>query len=168
MSICSPCAEPCRSAARREHLRARCSSRRSTSATSSAIKPRVNAMGSLARFSAVEPRVLFLAAAYDPHDDPTVERRTRSRNTIHQRKTSRCIRLLKGALGERFTGGFASSPFTQKLYPDLIAPGSMQRRRRATSQPCGRIPILRSHYRTAWVDRLEARRIRGLFEGHPD
>ncbi len=72
-----------------------------------------------------EPRVLFLAAAYDPYDDPgRTPDKIDDRISINETR-ARCIRLLKDALGERFTGGFAGSAFVRKRYPDLIASDSV-------------------------------------------
>jgi hypothetical protein len=68
------------------------------------------------------PHVLFLVAAYDPHDDPV-----RSQDKIDDRifvneTRARCIRLLKDALGARFRGGFSRSAFALTRYPDLVVP----------------------------------------------
>jgi glycosyltransferase involved in cell wall biosynthesis len=87
-------------------------------------QPRVEAMSAPPDLAA-EPRVLFLVAAYDPHDDPT-----RSADKIEDRFSlnetrARCVRLLREALGSRFTGGFAASAFTSKHYADLIAPSNL-------------------------------------------
>ena len=87
-------------------------------------KPRVRGMEAPAQLDA-EPRVLFLAATYDPHDDPG-----RARDKIEDRMSvnetrARCIRLLKDELGERFMGGFADSAFARQRYPDLIMPCSL-------------------------------------------
>jgi hypothetical protein len=72
-----------------------------------------------------EPRVLFLAAAYDPNDDPgRTQDKVEDRASINESRAL-CIRLLKAALGERFTGGFAASEFARKRYPDLIVPASV-------------------------------------------
>jgi hypothetical protein len=76
-----------------------------------------------------DPNVLFLVAAYDPHDDPA-----RSQEKIDDRiyineTRARCLRLLKDALGARFTGGFSHSRFTAEQYPDLVVPAG------STSQP---------------------------------
>jgi hypothetical protein len=72
-----------------------------------------------------EPRVLFLAATWDPHDDPgRTPDKIEDRMSINESR-ARCIRFLKGALGERFTGGFASSAFACEQYPDLIVPKSV-------------------------------------------
>ena len=67
-----------------------------------------------------DPNVLFLVAAYDPYDDPS-----RSQEKIEDRifineTRARCIRLLKDALGPRFTGGFSPSRYAAEQYPDLV------------------------------------------------
>src|SRR6478752_6643278 len=100
-------------------------------------EPRVDAMESPPDFT-LDPKVLFLVAAYDPNDDPD-----RSADSVEDRISinetrARCIRLLRQALGPRFTGGFATSPFTCKQYGDLVAPESV------TAQP-NYLAILRSH-----------------------
>lgn len=85
-----------------------------------------------------EPRVLFLAATYDPYDDPgRTPDKIEDRISINETR-AHCIRLLKGALGKRFTGGFASSAFACKQYPDLIASDSVTAQERY-------IPTMRSH-----------------------
>jgi hypothetical protein len=83
--------------------------------------PRLSQMESAPDLEAA-PNVLFLVAAYDPYDDPE-----RSQEKIDDRicineTRARCIRLLKEALGARFTGGFSSSPFTRERYADLVVP----------------------------------------------
>jgi hypothetical protein len=70
-------------------------------------------------------RVLFLAAAYDPHDDPS-----RSADKIADRihinaARARVIAQLRNALGERFVGGFNDSAFTRKHYPELVVSAAM-------------------------------------------
>ncbi len=87
-------------------------------------KPRADGMEAPVELGAA-PRVLFLAATYDPHDDPARSQdKNEDRISINETR-ARCIRLLKGALGERFTGGFANTAFARKRYPDLIAPDSL-------------------------------------------
>ncbi|MBS0419833.1 MAG: hypothetical protein JSR66_19130 [Proteobacteria bacterium] len=87
-------------------------------------QPRVQLMQAPPNLRA-EPNVLFLVAAYDPYDDPA-----RSREKIEDRISINatracCIRLLKEALGPRFTGGFSHSRFAARQYPDLaVAPGT--------------------------------------------
>lgn len=69
-----------------------------------------------------EPKVLFLVAAYDPHDDPTrTEEKIHDRRVIDEMRAA-CLRLLKRELGSRFTGGFTPSDFVRRTYPELIAP----------------------------------------------
>jgi hypothetical protein len=73
---------------------------------------------------AAAPNVLFLVAAYDPHDDPTrSEDKSAERASLNEAR-ARCIRLLRDALGPRFTGGFSRSRYTERTYPDLIWPGA--------------------------------------------
>jgi hypothetical protein len=87
-------------------------------------KPRVLDMEAPAQPNA-EPRVLFLVATYDPHDDPDrAEDKIEERESINDTR-ARCVRALKDALGERFTGGFADSAFARKHYPDLIVPDNL-------------------------------------------
>ena len=84
-------------------------------------QPRLADMHAAPRLDA-EPRVLFQAAAYDPHDDPD-----RARDKIEERvllndARAQCIRLLRETFGDRFLGGFIRSPFTLERYPDLVLP----------------------------------------------
>jgi hypothetical protein len=81
--------------------------------------------------------VLFLVAAYDPYDDPARSREKVDDRIFINETRARCIRMLKEALGPRFTGGFGRSSFTLKSYPDLVAPPE------STSQS-GYLRILRS------------------------
>jgi hypothetical protein len=86
-------------------------------------QPRVRGMESDPDLSAA-PNVLFLVAAYDPYDDPTrTQEKIDDRISINETR-ARCIRLLREALGPRFTGGFSNSAFTQQNYPDLAWPAS--------------------------------------------
>jgi hypothetical protein len=82
-------------------------------------QPRQAQMQSAPDFQAA-PNVLFLVAAYDPYDDPA-----RSQEKIDDRiavneTRARCIRLLKDALGPRFTGGFGHGKFALEHYADLV------------------------------------------------
>ena len=87
-------------------------------------KPRLKEMEAPPEPNA-EPRVLFLAATYDPYDDPgRTPDKIEDRMSINEAR-ARCIRLLKSAFGGRFTGGFASGAFARKQYPDLIVPDSV-------------------------------------------
>jgi hypothetical protein len=87
-------------------------------------KPRVLEMEASAEPNA-EPRVLFLAATYDPHDDPRRARDKIEDRMLLNETRARCIRRLKYALRDRFTGGFEDTAFARKQYPDLIVPHSL-------------------------------------------
>jgi hypothetical protein len=76
-----------------------------------------------------DPNVLFFVAAYDPYDDPTRSQEKIDDRIVINETRARCLRLLKDALGPRFTGGFSHSRFTTEHFPDLLAPAG------ATSQP---------------------------------
>jgi hypothetical protein len=81
-------------------------------------QPRLTRMESQPDLNA-PPKVLFQAAAYDPFDDPN-----RSQDKIGERMfinqmRARCIRILKEALGDRFSGGFIRSPYSLDYYADL-------------------------------------------------
>jgi hypothetical protein len=69
---------------------------------------------------AVEPKVLFLATAYDPHDNPD-----RSPQKVQERRQlndtrAQCIRLLRKELGARFLGGFNHNAHTVEQYKDCL------------------------------------------------
>jgi hypothetical protein len=69
-----------------------------------------------------DPNVLFSVAAYDPYDDPArAQEKIDDRIFINETR-ARCIRLLKDALGPRFSGGFSHSRFAVEHYPDLVVP----------------------------------------------
>ncbi len=125
-------------------------------------KPRLREMENPPEPNA-EPRVLFLAATYDPHDDPgRTQDKIDDRISINETR-ARCIRLLKDALGKRFTGGFAASAFArQRFRPDRVRQrddaGALHRNDAVASD-------LRRHDGAAWLDRLEARRVRRVLEG---
>jgi hypothetical protein len=87
-------------------------------------QPRLALMHSAADLEA-EPKVLFLVAAYDPYDDPRRDaEKVQDRIQINENR-ARIIRLMKGALGARFTGGFADSEFSRQHYSDLVVPPEM-------------------------------------------
>jgi hypothetical protein len=68
------------------------------------------------------PNVLFLVAAYDPYDDPMRSQEKIADRVLINETRARCLRLLKDALGPRFTGGFSYSRFAAGQYPDLVMP----------------------------------------------
>lgn len=69
-----------------------------------------------------EPRVLFMARAWDPHDDPRrpVER-IELRKRINEMRAE-CIRACRRHFGKRFFGGFAHTAFARKEFPDALLP----------------------------------------------
>jgi len=67
-----------------------------------------------------DPNVLFLVAAYDPYDDPARSQEKIDDRIFINESRARCIRLLKEALGPRFTGGFSPSRYATAQYPDLV------------------------------------------------
>ena len=84
-------------------------------------QPRVRLMEAAPALRA-DPNVLFLVAAYDPYDDPQrSQEKIDDRISINETR-ARCIKLMKDALGPRFTGGFSQSRFAAEQYPDLLAP----------------------------------------------
>jgi hypothetical protein len=71
-----------------------------------------------------DPNVLFLVAAYDPYDDASRSQEKIDDRIFINETRARCIRLLKDALGPRFTGGFGYSRFAAEQYPDLVVPST--------------------------------------------
>jgi hypothetical protein len=92
-------------------------------------EPRLSALESPAHLDA-EPRVLFFVAAYDPYEDPNrTEEKVADRISINETR-ARCIKLLRETLGDKFTGGFAPSPYVLKHYAELAAePGTTSQAR---------------------------------------
>ena len=69
-----------------------------------------------------DPNVLFLVAAYDPYDDPHRSQEKIDDRIFINETRARCLRLLKDALGARFTGGFSHNRYAAEQYPDLVVP----------------------------------------------
>lgn len=68
-----------------------------------------------------EPRVLFMARAWDPDDDPpglSVEKKV-ERMQINEMR-ARCIERLRKELGPNFYGGFAQSTYAMETYKHLL------------------------------------------------
>jgi hypothetical protein len=84
-------------------------------------QPRLRQMESAPDLGA-DPNVLFLVAAYDPYDDPARSQAKIDDRMFINETRARYLRLLKDALGPRFTGGFSHSRFTLENYPDLVVP----------------------------------------------
>jgi hypothetical protein len=84
-------------------------------------EPRLAQMEAPADFEA-PPRVLFQVAAHDPYDDPDRSQK-KIEDRIHVNETrAGCIRILKRALGDRFSGGFIRSTYSLERYADLVIP----------------------------------------------
>jgi hypothetical protein len=84
-------------------------------------QPRLSQMESAPDLDAA-PNVLFFVIAYDPYDDPQrTQEKIDDRICINETR-ARCLRLLREALGPRFTGGFSSTAFTRERYADLVVP----------------------------------------------
>ena len=84
-------------------------------------QPRMRMMHAAPNLRA-DPNVLFLVAAYDPYDDPARSQQKIDDRIFINETRARCIRLLKDALGPRFTGGFSYSRFAAEQYADLVVP----------------------------------------------
>jgi hypothetical protein len=66
------------------------------------------------------PRVLFLAAAYDPYDQSDrAQEKIEERIAINEHR-ARCIGLLRKELGSHFLGGLSPTPFAVAHYPGLL------------------------------------------------
>lgn len=68
-----------------------------------------------------EPRVLFIARAWDPDNDPvglSAERKADRRQINEMR--ARCLTLLKKELGSRFYGGFIRTDYAMDHFKDLL------------------------------------------------
>jgi hypothetical protein len=64
-----------------------------------------------------QPRVLFLAEAWDPAQalSPALAQERESMNSLR----AQCMRELKDSLGTEVTCGFRATPFSKKAFPDL-------------------------------------------------
>jgi hypothetical protein len=82
--------------------------------------PRLSSMEQGVDFDA-EPRVLFFVAAYDPYDGAARdEDKINERISINETR-ARCIKALRDALGDKFTGGFVPSVYARQHYAELVA-----------------------------------------------
>jgi len=69
-----------------------------------------------------DPCVLFLVAAYDPHDDPSrTPAKVEERAHVNEMR-ARCLTALTRELGPRFRGGFTPGRFAREHYAGLLAP----------------------------------------------
>jgi len=71
---------------------------------------------------AVEPRILFLVRAWDPHGFSSCTAERVAHYTVVNEMRAACIRALRQTFGPLFTGGFSHTDFAKKHYPDVLAP----------------------------------------------
>ena len=66
------------------------------------------------------PRVLFMARAWDPGDDPArPPEKAEQRRQINEARAE-CVRLLRKELGPAFTGGFRHTPYALTHHKDVL------------------------------------------------
>jgi len=81
--------------------------------------PRLRTLCSLPKYS-LSPRVLFMAAAYDPYDNPD-RPKDKIEERIHNNEfRADCIRMLRKKLGRKFYGGFSHDDYSTKNYKDVL------------------------------------------------
>jgi hypothetical protein len=85
--------------------------------------PRVSTTHALPDLDA-PPRILFMARAWDPMDDPQrPQKKMQERAELNETRAN-CIRLLRKEFGNSFFGGFAHNEFALKQYRDVLLPAS--------------------------------------------
>lgn len=68
------------------------------------------------------PRVLFMARAWDPTDDPArPAEKAEQRRQINEARAA-CVRLLRKEFGAAFTGGFRHTPYALTHHKDVLLP----------------------------------------------
>jgi len=68
------------------------------------------------------PRVLFMARAWDPTDDPArPAEKAEQRRQINEARAA-CVRLLRKEFGPAFTGGFRHTPYALSHHKDVLLP----------------------------------------------
>ena len=68
-----------------------------------------------------EPRVLFMARAWDPEgESAALSASEKAERTIINTTRARCIQLLRKELGSRFYGGFAQTKYAMQTYKALV------------------------------------------------
>jgi hypothetical protein len=68
-----------------------------------------------------EPRVLFMARAWDPEgESAALSAREKTERTVINTTRARCIQLLRKELGSRFYGGFAPTRYAVQTYKGLV------------------------------------------------
>jgi hypothetical protein len=94
--------------------------------------PRPNlALMHAAPWVAQEPRVLFMAGAWDPAQVPAeAPDKAAEFESINETRAA-CIRLLRREFGARFFGGLQHSEFARRRYPDVLLPQARAASKRA-------------------------------------
>jgi hypothetical protein len=78
-----------------------------------------------------EPRILFMAAAWDPKEKGRLDKDKREFREWLNQSRAKCIELLRREFGERFYGGFIHSEFSKRKYARCLVPqaGSTSKRK---------------------------------------
>lgn len=76
------------------------------------------------------PRVLFLARTWDPNDMDGPEQEVRQKIAINEMRAD-CVRRLRSALGDRFTGGIIRSNHAENYCSDCLVPTDLRTDRRS-------------------------------------
>lgn len=102
--------------------------------------PRLRDLHSLPKYL-LEPKVLFMATAYDPYDSP--ERpKTKIEERIHINEfRANCIRLLRQELGPNFYGGLEHNKYTTVMYKDVLLEDPLKSRKRNYLHILDKYPI---------------------------
>ncbi len=66
------------------------------------------------------PRVLFMARAWDPADQPERERSHREERAEINEMRARCVSLLRKEFGASFTGGFKHTPYALEHFRHVL------------------------------------------------
>ncbi len=82
-------------------------------------RPNVSSMHA-APASADAPRVLFMARAWDPADQPDRSPQQREARAEINEMRARCVLMLRKEFGSAFTGGFKHTPFALEHYPHVL------------------------------------------------
>lgn len=90
---------------------------------------------------ALEPRVLFMVTAYDPHDDPTRSPEKIEERIHNNELRAACVRRLRKALGPRFHGGFMLNDYTAQHYRDVLVDDPAETRKGNYLRLLRRFPI---------------------------
>jgi hypothetical protein len=89
-----------------------------------------------------EPRVLFMARAWDPDNEPPglSTKEKDERRSINETR-ARCISVLRSELGGRFSGGFLQTRYAMANYKELVLPSELMSSKRAYMSLLRNYPI---------------------------